>query len=393
MTKIAHVADAHWGFNYPGPNPQSRFDDITRSMDFVADRIIEEGCELVLFAGDAFKDANIRIDRATVEIMAFASWLRKLSAAGIPVVVISGTPSHDAISAYHLIDEMKINGVRVFTKPGITLIRGMSICCLPGMNRSSFATEDAFVGLPPHEFHQEMTEWIEAECQDLVVRCEGPRILMSHLTFDLADTGFEDALMQSEPILTDEAAKLFDLVCLGHIHRPQRAGSNVFYCGAPDRHNFGDERTTPGFYIHEYTGLSSIHEINGFRSSFIETPARKFKTLDWCDMDIQAWLDGQIDSFADIQDAMVRVRYNCSEELQKQFDRRTLEKALYAAGAFYVHEIHAEVERSDRIRDTEVTESLGPLSALAAWSTNQGIIPDEVIELQSMTSELLEAGV
>jgi exonuclease SbcD len=393
--KIAHVADAHWGFNYPGPNPQARFDDITRSMDFVADRIIEAGCVLVLFSGDAFKDANIRIDRATVEIMAFASWLRKLSNAGIKVVVISGTPSHDAISAYYLIAEMQIPGVQVFTEPGIARFLDVQIACLPGMNRSTYATEDIFVGLPPHEFHHKMTEHIEDECA--VLRSAGStvsvNILMSHLTFDLADTGFEDALMQSEPILTDEAAKLFDLVCLGHIHRPQRAGSNVFYSGAPDRHNFGDERTIPGFYIHEYTGLSSIHEINGFRSKFIETPARKFKTLDWCDMDIQAWLDGQIDSFTDIQDAMVRVRYNCSEELQKQFDRRTLEKALYAAGAFYVHEIHAEVERSDRIRDTEVTESLGPLSALAAWGSNQGIIPDEVTELQSMTSELLEAGV
>jgi exonuclease SbcD len=393
--KIAHVADSHWGFNYPGPNPQSRFDDITRSMDFVADRIIDEGCELVLFAGDAFKDANIRIDRATIEIMAFTMWLRKLSAANIEVVVISGTPSHDAISAYQLINEMKIPNVQIFTEPGIARFLNVQVACLPGMNRSTYATEDIFVGLPPHEFHLKMTEHIEDECA--VLRSAGQtssiNILMSHLTFDLADTGFEDALMQSEPILTDEAAKLFDLVCLGHIHRPQRAGTNVFYCGAPDRHNFGDERTIPGFYIHDYIGPNTLYGTTGFRSTFIETPARKFKTLDWCDMDIQAWLDGQIDSFTDIQDAMVRVRYNCSEELQKQFDRRTLEKALYDAGAFYVHEIHAEVERSDRIRDTDVTEGLSPLSALAAWGTNQGIIPDEVTELQSMTSELMEAGV
>jgi exonuclease SbcD len=383
--KIAHVADSHWGFGYPGPTPAARFEDITRSMDWVADRIIEEECELVLFAGDAFKDARVFIDRATAEIQAFVAWLRKLSAAGIEVIVISGTPSHDAISAYHLIREMQIPSVQVFTEPDSTAFGDITICCLPGMNRSSFATEPEIAGLPPHEFHRLMTERITDDCECFAGHCgEGPRILMSHLTYDLADTGFEDALLQNEPILTDEAASMFDLVCLGHIHRPQKAGSNVFYSGAPERHNFGDERTTPGFYIHEFS------EDDGFYSKFIETPARRFKTIDWCDMDIAAWLDGQVDEFASIKEAIVRVRYSCSEELQKRFDRRSLERALYDAGAFFVAEIRAEVERTERIRDADVTEDLGPLTALAAWAANQGYDSAEIAELQAMTTELME---
>ncbi len=391
--KIAHIADAHWGFGYPGPTPAARFEDITRSMDWAADRIIAEGCELVLFAGDAFKDARVFIDRATAEIQAFVAWLRRLSRAGIEVIVISGTPSHDAISAYHLIREMQIPGVQLFTEPGIASFpsdEGPLVACLPGMNRSSFALQDNFAGLPPHDFHVKITEWITDTCRELRAGLDGPTILMSHLTYDLADTGFEDALLQNEPILTDEAARMFDLVCLGHIHRPQHAGENVFYSGAPERHNFGDERTTPGFWIHEYTGFTSMLETNGFRSTFIETPARGFKTIDWCDMDIEAWLDGQVDDFSSIKDAIVRVRYTCSEELQKRFDRRSLEKALYEAGAFFVAEIRAEVERSERIRDAEVTEGLNPLTALAAWGANQGYEPAEIGELQAMTTELLE---
>lgn len=385
--KIAHIADAHWGFGYPGPHPAARFEDITRSMDWAADRIIAEGCELVLFAGDAFKDARVYIDRATAEIQAFTSWLRRLSDAGIEVIVISGTPSHDAISAYHLIREMQIPGVQVFTEPEIASNEnGPSIACLPGMNRSSFALQDEFTGLPPHEFHSKMTDWITDTCRELRAGLAGPVILMSHLTYDLADTGFEDALLQNEPILTDEAARLFDLVCLGHIHRPQRAGENVFYSGAPERHNFGDEHTTPGFWIHDTDTFSTLFA----SSEFIPTPARRFRTIDWCDMDIEAWLDGQVDEFSSIKDAIVRVRYACSEELQKRFDRRSLEKALYDAGAFFVAEIRAEVERSERIRDAEVTEGLNPLTALAAWGSNQEIKEPEIAELQAMTTELME---
>lgn len=387
--KIAHIADAHWGFGYPGPTPSARFEDITRTMDWVADRIISEGCELVLFAGDAFKDARVFIDRATAEIKAFVAWLRRLSNAGIEVIVISGTPSHDAISAYHLIREMQIPNVQVFTEPGIASLPsdgGPLVACLPGMNRSSFALRDEYAGLPPHEFHTKMTDWITDTCKELRAGLDAPVILMSHLTYDLADTGFEDALLQNEPILTDEAARMFDLVCLGHIHRPQRAGSNVFYSGAPERHNFGDEQTTPGFWIHDTEAFTTKFA----NSEFIKTPARRFQTIDWCDMDIEAWLDGQVDDFSSIKDAIVRVRYVCSEELQKRFDRRSLEKALYDAGAFFVAEIRAEVERSERIRDAEVTEGLNPLTALAAWGTNQGYKPAEIGELQAVTTELME---
>ncbi|MFB0841833.1 metallophosphoesterase family protein [Paenibacillus oleatilyticus] len=388
--KIAHIADSHWGFGYPGPTPAARFDDINRVMDWVSNRITDEGCELVLFAGDAFKDARVYIDRATAEIQAFVAWLRRLSDAGIEVIVISGTPSHDAISAYHLIREMQIPRVQVFTEPGVaslSLVDRVGIACLPGMNRSSFALRDDFAGLPPHEFHAKMTDEITAICRNLRAQVDAASvILMSHLTYDLADTGFEDALMQNEPILTDEAARMFDLVCLGHIHRPQRAGRNVFYSGAPERHNFGDERTTPGFWIHEISPAPTL--VAG--STFIGTPARCFKTIDWCDMDVAAWLDGQLDSFADVRNAIIRVRYACSEELQKRFDRRALEKALYDAGAFFVAEIRAEVERSERIRDAEVTEGLNPLTALAAWGTNQGCGSAEIGVLQAMTTELLD---
>lgn len=67
-----------------------------------------------------------------------------------------------------------------------------------------------------------------------------------------------------------------------------------------------------------------------------------------------------------------------------------LEKALYDSGAFFVAEIRAEVERSERIRDAEVTEGLNPLTALAAWAGNQGYEPSVVSELQALTTELME---
>ena len=91
--KIAHTGDIHWGLNYPGPTTSSRFEDINRVANFMAGRIIEEKCDLVLVAGDLFKDARVFLDRASVEISAAVRWLRQFSEAKIPVVVIKWTLS------------------------------------------------------------------------------------------------------------------------------------------------------------------------------------------------------------------------------------------------------------------------------------------------------------
>jgi len=389
--KIAHLGDVHWGLGYPGPSPESRFEDITQVMDWVADRIIEEQCDLVLFAGDAFKDARVFLDRASMEIKAFSGWLRKITAAGIPVIVISGTPSHDAIAAYKLIQEMQIPGVTILIDPAVVRREGLSIACLPGLNRSSLVTQEDYRNLPPHVIHQVMTDKITETCQDLRAQCNGPAILLAHLTYDLADKGFEDVLMQHEPVLTQEAVQGFDLVCLGHIHRPQQNG-NVFYCGSPERLSFNDEGIAIGFYIHEMGGCSN----------FIETPAREFATIKLQERHIEIFLQHGLDGLLRPEagpypyvmlpprDQIVRVHYTCSEDMAKRLNRKALEKALYEAGAFYVTEIKADIQRQDRARDENVTEALGPIEALARWARQQDMPDDEIAALQTMTAGLLE---
>ncbi|MDO7789132.1 metallophosphoesterase family protein [Desulforamulus aquiferis] len=383
--KIAHVGDIHWGLNYPGPTPEARFQDICRTMDWVADQIINEDCDLVLVAGDAFKDARVFLDRASVEISAFVAWLRKLTAAGIEVIVISGTPSHDAIAAYRLIQEMQLPRVTICTEPEVIHHDFVSIACLPGMNRSGVVTQEEFKGMAPHEIHAMMTERITATCRQMWESCNSPAILLGHLTYDMADKGFEDVLMQHEPVLTPEAIESFDLVALGHIHRPQQNG-NVFYCGSPERLSFNDEGIDSGFWIHKWD-----EEV--FISEFIDTPARRFRTITWDELLVRNFMKDTefISSFYERFDGqIIRLHYSCPDELNKQLDRKRIEKALYDAGAFFVSEIKADIHRQDRARDQEVTESLGPIEALAKWAEQQGISQEEVIELQSMAAGLLE---
>ncbi len=397
--RIAHLADLHQGCNYPGPTPLSRFADIEKIMDWTAGRIIAEKCDLVLVAGDLYKDAKVMLDRASQEIASIVRFLRKLSGAGIEVIVISGTPSHDAIAAYELIKEMQIPNVSIATKPSIADDAGWgndnspTIAGLPGLNRSSLLTQDEYKGLPPEQVHRIMTDKITQLCMGMAAQMpdDKPKILMAHMTYQGADTGFNDLMMQQEPLLTREAAAGFDLVCLGHIHRPQIIDDKVFYSGPIERLSFNEEDVKPGFWIHELIDMPW----GKMNSQFIEAPARRYYTIEWDETALIHFLNhgmsGFNTSFAnDLKDSIIRLHYSCSEEVAKQLNRKQLEKALYDAGCFYVSEIKGEVQRVDRARDSSVSESLTPIQSLAKWATNQGMDDAQISELQSMTEELLQ---
>lgn len=425
--KIAHIADVHIGVGYPGPNPYSRFEDIVRVLDWCADKMIEEKVDLCLFAGDAFKDSKVMLDRASLEIAAFSTWVGKLADAGIHVVIISGTPSHDAIAAYELMKRMfgECRNVDILTAPGLlsdfhwgeyvpegeeipseftamrktaglgTFVDGfheINVACIPGMNRSNIMTTEECKGLSPQEVHRLMTGKITDIAQGLRAQVDNdwPTILLSHTTYSEANTGFDQLLQEHEAILTIEAVHGFDLVCLGHIHRAHQAGAqNVFYAGSPERLNFNEESEIPGFWIYG-TGESPA------KTRFIETPAREYRTLDYGDgfggKDVEHLIEHP-ESEAhcrEVEDAVVRLRIRAEEEQAKRLDRRKIEAAFYAAGAFFVQEIRIDVERSDRARDREVTESMGPVDALEKWGAQQGIDEGEVAVLKGLAVALLQ---
>ena len=386
--RVGHISDIHIGVGASGPTPLSRFQDIEKILDWTADKLIEEKVDLCLICGDLYKDAKVMFDRGTEETICVGNWLRKLSSAGIEVIVISGTPGHDSHAGYKFLEQMQIPHISIRTKPGIiSYIPDLNIACLPGLNRSALLTQDEYKGLPPEQVHRIMTDKITQLCMGMAAQMpdDKPKILMAHMTYQGADKGFDDLLMQHEPILTREAVAAFDLVCLGHIHKPQIIDDKVFYSGPVERLSFNDETTIPGFWIHD-VGVNKVLEIQPYPifSRFIETPARRYVTLDLIN-----YLAS--DHFAlDIQDAIVRLHYSCSEEFAQQLSRKQIEKSLYDAGAFFVSEIKADIERSDRARDNTVNESLSVPQALGKWAVNQGIEAQEIEALKAMAVGLME---
>ena len=378
--KLAHIADVHLGRGYPGPTPESRFDDIKRTLEWSAVRIIDAGVDGVLFAGDAFKDAKVYVDRARDEIRAFVYFLTRFTDAGIPVLVISGTPSHDAVAAYDLISDMQLRLVKILTHPGVAHIAGVKVGCLPGMNRSQVATSEEFKGLQPREIHRLMSRKITDIAHGL--HAMGAEVLLSHMTYCETDAGFDALLQEHEPVLTNEATQPFERVFLGHIHRPDSYHDKVFYSGSIERLSFNDEDVGTGFWLHELgplpTGLLT------WKSEYIETPSRRFMTIDIDDDD--TFSRGPDEA----KDAIVRVRIKRTDEQAKTFDRKAIERMLYDFGAFFVTEVRVDIEHAERRREESVTESLGPIEAVGKWCAANG--REDAERLCDMTKTLIEEG-
>ena len=104
-----------------------------------------------------------------------------------------------------------------------------------------------------------------------------------------AESGQAMMLTRFEPIIPQEAlmAAGYDLVALGHIHRPQKLPNlqNCYYSGAINGMNFNDEGQERGFWIHEHTLLFDTWN---WESTFHKTPYREFITFYLTDTDITA---------------------------------------------------------------------------------------------------------
>ncbi len=123
MIRILHFADLHLGVeNYGRLDPEtglsSRLMDFLHAFDFVVDYAIKEQVDLLLFAGDAFKNR----DPSPTHQREFARRMQRLSAAEIPTFLLVG--NHDlpnAIKRAHAVEifnTLETPNITVAERPG-----------------------------------------------------------------------------------------------------------------------------------------------------------------------------------------------------------------------------------------------------------------------------------
>lgn len=415
--KILHTGDWHIG-SYPGPETNgenARYHDVLHCLNRLVETAAKEKPGITIISGDIFHQARVWSDRGLKESRAAIQIIRSLSQIA-PVVVLRGTPNHDSEQQFEML-KTAFSGddsVSIITQPELLTVytydgQPVQVAGIPGFDRGEYRAKHP--GLSREEETQVFTDLLADIVMGLKAQCASglPSILSTHYTVPGCnmESGQTALFAQFEPVIYPDTlwAADFDLVALGHIHRPQQIceAQNAFYCGSITGLNFNDEGQKRGFYIHEYDNTG-----DGFTrtsSRFVETPYRKFETIRMTQTDIEAINAGAIDEVAQnlwgwrtkpeatMAGSIVRVLYTCSDAVNKAFNKALLEKRLYDDGAFWVQEITPEEITASVNRD-ELTGDNSPEENLASYLAEKGKEPADAERLLTLArpivSEALE---
>jgi DNA repair exonuclease SbcCD nuclease subunit len=176
-----------------------------------------------------------------------------------------------------------------------------------------------------------------------------------------------------EPVLSLEA---FDrdpvaLAIAGHIHRGQRLGERFYYCGGPDRFDFGEEDQEKGYLLAriDSTGVAVVERI--------PTAARRFVTVE-----LDATTSLETLGFAPGE--IVRARLSHDATLSESEIRRQ----IVAAGGELATLVKLPAPAVERSRHA-LEESVGELDGLRHWLELAGEGGPESVDELLAEAELL----
>lgn len=397
--RLLHIADVHIGVENYGridshTGLHQRLLDFEAALEFAVNTALNEQVDAVLFAGDAFKNHN----PTPTHQMVFSRQMVRLSAAGIPVIMVVG--NHDnpvafgKLSALEAFRVFSVPNVWVATRPELIRVDTKSgplqIAALPWPARSMLLTQEDYKNLPDSELTKHIEQLYSTVIAGLAEQIDPavPAVALGHLTAAAATfSGSErTATIGSDPVFMTStlANPAFDYVALGHIHRFQdinEGGSPpVVYSGSIERIDFGEEHEEKGFVLVDLTERGGLR-LADYR--FVAVPSRKIVTIE---VDCTITEDPNVPMLEAIettglQEAIVRVVYTIRPEQEPSLDLAKVRRALEPA--HYVQGLIKNPIRSQRLHRASISENTGWKSALEAYIANR---PD----LQELRDDLVE---
>lgn len=389
--KVLHTGDWHLGiFRSPIKDGINlRTEDTKRCLNELIKVAKEERPDYSLISGDVFHVGRLWSDRCCEEIITAIHYIREMAAVSKQVVVMRGTPNHDGAGQFNVLSEMfaDCQNVHIVITPQVISFEDVDIAVLPGFDRGTYRAK--FPGLSSDKENEVFTQELSNIVFGLKAQCNPAKksILMAHYTVPGCNTESGQTMMltQFEPIIPQEVllAAGYNLVALGHIHRPQRILShNWYYSGAINAMNFNDEGQERGFWIH------TDMPFDGWDSRFFKTPIREFVTFDFTDTDITAINLGHIDEVAcnywryngAVKDKIVRIHYTCSADNGKALNKAVLDRTLLDDGAFMVWEILPD-KIDEFANKTKLANATNPEANLIKYLEEKQVEPKKVQEL------------
>ena len=292
--RLLHFADLHLGEENYGrldtsTGLHSRLTDFARSLEFTVDEALEEQVDVVVFAGDAYRNCN---PNPTWQ-RELARHLRKLQQHEVPIAIIVG--NHDSPAAFgratsvDIFNELGLKDTYVFRQPELIRIETRSgplqLAGLPWPTRHYLRADERFKDLSREHINRQIAQICSAQIAEFSAQLDPdlPSVLAAHVTVAEATySGSErSAMIGDDPVLTAAtlADSAFDYVALGHIHRHQNLNAHstppVVYSGSLERIDFGEADEPKGFCLVELGANGTEPSVE-----FVRTPARTFVTIE-----------------------------------------------------------------------------------------------------------------
>jgi len=403
--KILHFADAHidmanYGRHDAASGLPMRVVDFLKSLDTIVDAAIRERVDLVIFAGDAYKD---RTPAPTFQ-REWGRRLMRLSQAGIPTLLLVGNhdlaPALGRAHALESFDTLQVPHIRVIDRP-IFLhpddLEGLPVQVLafPWITRSGLMANMGFGAGEAKEAYEELegrlTELLHNWLDEIDPAL--PVVLTAHCSVQGARFGYERTVMLgSDLVLPASLVKdpRLDYVALGHIHKPQDLNEGnhppVIYPGSIERVDFG-EVSDDKFYViasvsRGYTGVE-WRRLDGVRP-FIDC-----KVVLENEQGMMEKMREALPAPEKMQDAILRLTIEYPRALEPLIDETSLRE--YAQGTFEFHLVR-RVQTDTRIRlpGDQTIGSLTPLELLEKYWQSNHTDPAEIETLNTLAAQIIQ---
>lgn len=405
MITLLHFADAHIDMaNYGRHDPNSglplRVMDFLKSLDTIVDTAIDEKVDLVLFAGDAYKDRS----PAPTFQREWGRRIMRLSRAGIPVLLLVGNhdlaPALGRAHALETFDTLEVPRVRVLDKPALLKPDDLwdlplQVLALPWISRSGIVAALNLSAADPNLVYEQIEERLTELIQDWLEQVDPalPVVLTAHASVQGAQYGGERTVMLgSDLVLPGSLVKdpRLDYVALGHIHKPQNLNKNahppVIYPGSIERVDFG-EVADDKFFIVARVGRGKT-EVEWRRLGGIRPFVERYLSLESQEGIAQKLRDAMPPP-EQVEGAIVRLVLEYPREWESIIDETALRE--HAAAAFEFQLIkRPQMEARIRLPEGQGVGSLTPIELLEKYWQSNHVEADEIEALKQLAEGLVE---
>ncbi|MCJ7432147.1 MAG: exonuclease SbcCD subunit D [Anaerolineales bacterium] len=401
--RILHFADAHIDMaNYGRHDPETglplRVLDFLKSLDTIVDAAIDEKVDMVIFAGDAYKDRS----PAPTFQREWGRRIMRLSQAKIPTLLLVGnhdiSPAAGRAHAVHEFDTLQVPFVRVLQTPELLSPKDLwglpvQVIAMPWIARSSIMANLDMGAADTSEVFSNIESRISDLIEDQLEEADFslPIILTAHTSVQGAKYGSERMVMLGNDLVLPGSLvrnPKFSYVALGHIHKPQDLNEGfqppVIYPGSIERVDFGEAADDRFFVIaHIEKGKDTKVDwikIEGTRP-FIERRI-VLKSSD----NVTETLKDALPKLKELDGAIVKLIVEYPREFDTLIDEPALRK--HAEKTFEFHLVkRPQIEARIRLPADQTMSSLSPLDLLDQyWRATK---TDDAGALQKLAQDII----